>query len=175
MPELAGAYGAIANDGVRMPLSIVESCTKPRRHRRRAGTPRARARDQREHLGADARRCSRTCPCRRTYAKAIEIPGYRIGGKTGTGEKSDGNGGYKPGVYYTTMVGFAPADDPQYVVVVTLDEPTKVTSSAANATGVPEGHDPGSQDLPRHALDDGAGAAAQVRVTLSGSEPENPR
>jgi cell division protein FtsI (penicillin-binding protein 3) len=68
------------------------------------------------------------------YAKTVEIPGYRIGGKTGTGEKSDGNGGYKQGVYYTTMVGFAPADDPQYVVVVTLDEPTKVTSSAANAT-----------------------------------------
>ncbi len=27
MPELAGAYDAIANDGVRMPLSLVESCT----------------------------------------------------------------------------------------------------------------------------------------------------
>ena len=83
--------------------------------------------------------------------------------KTGTGEKSDGNGGYKAGVYFTTMIGFAPAEDPQYVVVVTLDEPTKVTSSAANATGVPEGHDPGAQDLPRHARDDGADAAAQVR------------
>ena len=53
--------------------------------------------------------------------------------KTGTGEKSDGNGGYKGGVYFTTMIGFAPADDPKYIVVVTLDEPTTVTSSAANA------------------------------------------
>ena len=32
------------------------------------------------------------------------------------------------------MVGFAPVDDPQYVVVVTLDEPTRVTSSAATAS-----------------------------------------
>ena len=54
--------------------------------------------------------------------------------KTGTGEKSDGNGGYKAGAYYTTMIGFAPAEDPEYIVVVTLDEPTKVKSSAANAT-----------------------------------------
>ena len=71
----------------------------------------------------------------------------------------------RPGVYFTTMIGFAPAEDPQYVVVVTLDEPTKVTSSAANATGVPEGHDPGAQDLPRHARDDGADAATQVRLS----------
>ncbi len=56
-----------------------------------------------------------------------------MAGKTGTGEKSDGNGGYKAGVYFTTMIGFAPAEDPKYIVVVTLDEPTKVTSSAANA------------------------------------------
>ena len=34
---------------------------------------------------------------------------------------------------FTSIVGFAPADDPQYVVVVTLDEPTRVRSSAATA------------------------------------------
>ena len=67
------------------------------------------------------------------YAKQVEIPGYRVAGKTGTGEKSDGSGRYKAGAYFTTMIGFAPAEDPQYVVAVTLDEPTTVTSSSANA------------------------------------------
>jgi len=47
---------------------------------------------------------------------------------------ADGNGGYKQGVYFTSMVGFAPVDDPQYVVVVTLDQPTKVVSSTATAS-----------------------------------------
>ena len=93
--------------------------------------------------------------------------------KTGTGEKSDGTGGYKAGVYYTTMIGFAPAEDPEYVVVVTLDEPTKVTVVCGQRDRVPEGDDPGAQDLSRHALDDGAGAAAQVRVTPP-IRPENP-
>ena len=68
-----------------------------------------------------------------SLADEVAVPGYRIAGKTGTGEKADGNGGYKNGVYYTTMVGFAPADDPQYLVVVTFDEPTRVKSSAAHA------------------------------------------
>jgi cell division protein FtsI (penicillin-binding protein 3) len=66
------------------------------------------------------------------YSEDVAIPGYRVAGKTGTAEKTDGQGGYKVGVYFTTMIGFAPADDPKYIVVVNLDEPTKVTSSSAN-------------------------------------------
>lgn len=132
MPELARAYGAIANDGMLMPLSIVESCTladgtviEPER----AEPTRVIS----ESTSAQMRQMLENVFLQAPYAKNVEIPGYRVAGKTGTGEKSDGNGGYKSGVYYTTMVGFAPADDPEYVVVVTLDEPTKVTSSAANA------------------------------------------
>ncbi|MCC2031899.1 peptidoglycan D,D-transpeptidase FtsI family protein [Microbacterium allomyrinae] len=133
MPELARAYGGIVNGGVMMPLSIIESCTTA------DGTvvqPELAEPEQvvSESTSAQMRAMLENVFLQAPYAKAVEIPGYRIGGKTGTGEKSDGNGGYKAGVYYTTMVGFAPADDPEYVVVVTLDEPTKVTSSAANAT-----------------------------------------
>jgi cell division protein FtsI (penicillin-binding protein 3) len=134
MPELARAYGAIVNGGVKMPLRIIESCTKP------DGTviePEV-AEPERvisESTSAQMRQMLENVFLQAPYAKTVAIPGYRLGGKTGTGEKADlVNGGYKQGVYYTTMVGFAPADDPQYVVVVTLDEPTKVTSSAANAT-----------------------------------------
>lgn len=133
MPELARAYGALVNNGVMMPLQIIESCTKA------DGTvvePKLAEPQQviSESTSAQMRSMLENVFLQAPYAKTVEIPGYRIGGKTGTGEKSDGNGGYKQGVYYTTMVGFAPAEDPEYVVVVTLDEPTKVTSSAANAT-----------------------------------------
>lgn len=134
MPELARAYGAIANDGLRMPLSVVESCTKPDGTviKPELAEP---TRVISESTSAQVRSMLENVFLQAPYAKAVEIPGYRIAGKTGTGEKADlVNGGYKQGVYYTTMVGFAPADDPEYVVVVTLDEPKKVTSSAANAT-----------------------------------------
>ncbi|WP_127475469.1 peptidoglycan D,D-transpeptidase FtsI family protein [Microbacterium sulfonylureivorans] len=134
MPELAGAYAAIANGGVRMPLSLIESCTEADGTVVEPDLPEP-TRVISESTSTQVRAMLENVFLQAPYAKAVEIPGYRIAGKTGTGEKADlVNGGYKAGVYYTTMVGFAPADDPEYVVVVTLDEPKKVTSSAANAT-----------------------------------------
>src|SRR5699024_9951566 len=67
-------------------------------------------------------------------ADQIQIPGYRLAIKTGTAQKTDGNGSYKAGVYFTSLIGIAPAEDPRYVVMVSLDEPRRVTSSAANAS-----------------------------------------
>jgi cell division protein FtsI (penicillin-binding protein 3) len=134
MPELAGAYGAIANDGVRMPLSLIESCTMPDGTVVEPELPEP-TRVLKESTAAQVSAMLENVFVQGGLSKQVAIPGYRIGGKTGTGEKADlVNGGYKAGAYYTTMIGFAPADDPEYTVVVTLDEPTKVTSSAANAT-----------------------------------------
>lgn len=48
------------------------------------------------------------------------IPGYRIGGKTGTSEKLDTKGNT---TNILSFVGFAPMDDPQYAILVMLDEP----------------------------------------------------
>ncbi|MET0673500.1 MAG: penicillin-binding protein 2 [Microbacterium pygmaeum] len=131
VPELVGAYDAIANGGVKMPLSIVESCTKsdgtvvtptlPEPAQVISAQTSAQMREMLENVALQA-----------SYADDVAVPGYRIATKTGTGEKTDGAGGYKAGVYFTTLIGFAPADDPQYIVAVTLDEPTTVTSSSAN-------------------------------------------
>ena len=132
VPELAGAYDAIANDGLRMPLSLVESCLAPDGTVVEPALP-APTRVLSEQAAAQTREILENVAVQANYANQIEVPGYRIAVKTGTGEKSDGNGRYKAGVYFTTMIGFAPADDPKYIVVVTLDEPTTVTSSAANA------------------------------------------
>ncbi|MCC5912549.1 MAG: PASTA domain-containing protein [Clostridiaceae bacterium] len=50
------------------------------------------------------------------------VPGYRIGGKTGTAQKVVG-GRYAPGVYVSSFVGIAPSDDPQIALLVIIDEP----------------------------------------------------
>ncbi|KRA23063.1 cell division protein FtsI [Microbacterium sp. Root61] len=132
VPELVGAYSAIANGGTRMPLSLVESCTKADGTVVEPELPEPTQVISPES-SAQVRQLLENVALQANYSKQIEIPGYRLAVKTGTGEKTDGNGGYKQGLYFTTMIGFAPADDPQYVVAVTFDEPTAVRSSAANA------------------------------------------
>ena len=54
-----------------------------------------------------------------------EIEGFRVAGKTGTAQRANPDCNcYDGGGYFTTFVGFAPADDPQYVVAVDLERPT---------------------------------------------------
>ncbi|MDD4316178.1 MAG: penicillin-binding transpeptidase domain-containing protein, partial [Clostridia bacterium] len=48
--------------------------------------------------------------------------GYRIGGKTGTAQKY-ANGVIAQGKYLSTFIGFAPADDPEYIALMMVDEP----------------------------------------------------
>ncbi|WP_338819360.1 Stage V sporulation protein D [Moorella thermoacetica] len=50
------------------------------------------------------------------------IPGYRVGGKTGTAQKA-GPGGYMEGKYVASFIGMAPVNDPRLVALVTIDEP----------------------------------------------------
>ncbi|MGV2984095.1 peptidoglycan D,D-transpeptidase FtsI family protein [Microbacterium sp. AGC85] len=132
-PQLAGAYQALANGGEKIDLSLIESCTDQDGEVVKPDAP------EREQIisGSTAATVSRMLEngaVQGGLSEMIEVPGYRIGIKTGTGEVPDGNGGYKQGLYFTSMVGFAPVDDPQYVVVVTLDQPTKVVSSTATAS-----------------------------------------
>ena len=51
------------------------------------------------------------------------VPGYRIAGKTGTAQIPTPYG-YHPSDTIASFVGFAPADDPQFIVLVKLDKPT---------------------------------------------------
>jgi len=55
-------------------------------------------------------------------AKAF-IDGYHIAGKTGTAQKISGKGTYAPGKYIASFVGMAPADNPMYTVMISIDEP----------------------------------------------------
>ncbi|WP_042223860.1 stage V sporulation protein D [Oceanobacillus manasiensis] len=51
------------------------------------------------------------------------VDGYRVGGKTGTAQKVGPNGRYMENNYVVSFIGFAPADDPEIVVYVAVDNP----------------------------------------------------
>lgn len=55
--------------------------------------------------------------------KKARIPGYRVGGKTGTAQMVE-NGVYSGGNYIASFVGVAPIDDPRIVVLVKIEKPS---------------------------------------------------
>lgn len=56
--------------------------------------------------------------------KNAQVKGYRIGGKTGTAQKYGPTGAIASGKYIATFMGFAPADDPEYILLFIVDEPS---------------------------------------------------
>ncbi|TYL51285.1 penicillin-binding protein 2 [Agromyces mariniharenae] len=124
--QIASVYQTIANGGVRMPVRLVDGCGDET-PAQSSGTP---------VISASAAQQT-SAMLERVYlegwlADKWEIPGYRVAAKTGTAQVPDGNGGYLSG-YLVSVSGFAPADDPQFVVSVSIMNPVKMNSSAASA------------------------------------------
>ena len=66
--------------------------------------------------------------------KQADAAGYLVGGKTGTAEKAV-NGGYKRNALVSSFAAAFPMNDPQYVVLVMIDEPNGTASTQGFATG----------------------------------------
>jgi cell division protein FtsI (penicillin-binding protein 3) len=57
-------------------------------------------------------------------ATLAALTNYTVAGKTGTAQKP-GKGGYLPGKYIASFIGFFPADNPEVCISIVLDEPSK--------------------------------------------------
>ncbi|WP_234710588.1 peptidoglycan D,D-transpeptidase FtsI family protein [Sinorhizobium arboris] len=66
-------------------------------------------------------------------AKRADVPGYVIGGKTGTAEKVV-QGRYSKVLNVTSFMGIVPADNPRYLLLALLDEPRGLTETYGNRT-----------------------------------------
>jgi len=66
-------------------------------------------------------------------ALAARIPGYTVAGKTGTAQIPKSTGGYEPGAWMATFVGFAPAEDPALTTIVVLNRPNLIYGGLASA------------------------------------------
>lgn len=124
--QIASAYQTIANGGVRMPVRLVDGCGDV-----------ATAKPEGARVVSEQAADQTSQMLERVYlegwlADKWEIPGYRVAAKTGTAQVPDGNGHYLHG-YLVSVSGFAPADDPQFVVSVSIMNPVKMNSSAASA------------------------------------------
>jgi cell division protein FtsI (penicillin-binding protein 3) len=121
--QMASVYATIANGGVRVTPSIIAGTADGHG----AFTP-AAAPAQRRVIGTRTAReiiqMLEGVTTRDGTAPAAQIPGYRVAGKTGTAQKvNPACGCYQGGGYTASFVGIAPADDPQLVVQVVLQDP----------------------------------------------------
>ncbi|NLC58109.1 MAG: penicillin-binding protein 2 [Armatimonadetes bacterium] len=55
--------------------------------------------------------------------KTAQLEGYTLAGKTGSAQKVKAGRGYTPGCFVASFIGYAPADNPRVVAIVTVDEP----------------------------------------------------
>jgi cell division protein FtsI (penicillin-binding protein 3) len=116
--QMVAAYAAIANGGILRTPQIVRSIDGRAVH-----APRGR-RVISEAAAASVREMLRGVLAAGGTASEASIAGYDLAGKTGTANKIDPNTGeYSDTRYVASFMGFAPADRPELLVAVVVDEP----------------------------------------------------
>lgn len=120
--HLAAAYASVLNGGTRVtPTLIARDTVAPG------------LRVVSEKTSARMRSMLREVVTRGT-ASLADVPGYAVGGKTGTADKPKPTGGYYEDKVITTFAGIFPAHAPEYVLVVMLDEPVETSGEEARRT-----------------------------------------
>lgn len=131
--QLASAYQAIANDGIRNGPSIIEKIVDAKGNDVSGG---AAARCERVigvHAAREMRKMMLGVAAAGGTARRAKLDGYSVAGKTGTAQKARRDGrGYEPGLYCATFCGIVPSGvvspipggpvvPPEVVILVTLD------------------------------------------------------
>ena len=109
--QLARAYMIFARDGDIIPLSFQKVTEAPH------GTQVVSAK-----TAAEMREMLEMVTLPGGSAVKAQVPGYRVGGKTGTAQKVV-NGRYSQSKYIGNFVGMAPMSNPRFIIAVMIDEP----------------------------------------------------
>jgi cell division protein FtsI (penicillin-binding protein 3) len=109
--QLARAYSVLANGGLVLPVSMLKRDTLPEGERVMS-----------EQTARQVRGMLEQAVSQDGTGAAAQVAYYRVGGKTGTAHKLV-NGEYANNSYIASFAGFAPASNPQLVMIITVDEP----------------------------------------------------
>jgi cell division protein FtsI/penicillin-binding protein 2 len=114
--QMVAGYTAIANGGILRPPQLIEKVgeepvQEPKGRRVISTQTAAEIREMLEGVLAPG-----------GTASEVSVPGYTLAGKTGTAQVAE-NGGYSKTKYIASFIGFAPAQNPQLLAAVIVDEP----------------------------------------------------
>lgn len=109
--QLARAYAVIANDGVKLPVSLL-----------RVDEPPTGERVMDAKIAHEMLTLLESVVTKGGTGEMANVPGYRVAGKTGTAVKV-GEHGYQKHRYISSFVGIAPLTQPRLVVAVVINDP----------------------------------------------------
>ena len=141
--HMAMVYATIANNGVRMKPRLIDKIISADGSVYDECPPIAMQRVMSEATAKALRTALQTVTETskpgpgggRGTATAAAIPGFHIGGKTGTAKKvKEKGGGYYEGLYTVSFAGVLPIDDPRLVVMTVIDEPHPTDCNAGGGT-----------------------------------------
>ncbi|RJR31276.1 penicillin-binding protein 2 [Candidatus Parcubacteria bacterium] len=121
--QLIAAFGAIANDGKLTRPYIVDSFIKPN-----GETVKNQPQELRQVIKSSTAHLVQgmmVAAVKSGYSEKAAIAGYSVAGKTGTAQVASGEGGYGENTIHS-FIGFAPVDDPAFVMLIKLTYPKKV-------------------------------------------------
>ncbi|MDY7220255.1 penicillin-binding transpeptidase domain-containing protein [Denitrificimonas sp. JX-1] len=114
--QLAHAYAVLANDGRNVPLSLLHLANK-KPEGEQVIDPQI-ARNVMKMLQAVVEEQG-------GGGSRARVPGYHVGGKSGTAKKLASGGGYTKDTYRSMFAGVGPVENPRVAAVVVIDEPSK--------------------------------------------------
>jgi cell division protein FtsI/penicillin-binding protein 2 len=121
--QMVTVFGAVANDGVLVAPRIFRAVVDPLGIARKDGQPKLMRRVVSADVAARLRDLLARVVTQGTGVKAA-IQGTSVAGKTGTSQKIDSTtGSYFADRYWSSFIGFVPADKPVLVCGVVIDEP----------------------------------------------------
>lgn len=121
--QVATAYSVIANGGLLMRPRITDAILTADGSVFESFPAQSYHRVISETTATQLRKALATVVTEQGTAKRAAVPGYTVGGKTGTAKKINPNGGYYNNRYSVSFAGMLPAENPEFVCLVVIDDP----------------------------------------------------
>jgi cell division protein FtsI (penicillin-binding protein 3) len=127
--QSAMMYQAVANQGVRLQPQLIEGCMDASGKVTKVTKEKAPVRVVSAETAKSTLDVLEKVVEQGGIGKTAAVPGYRVGGKTGTAQIADPSTGGYGRLFAISFIGVAPIDDPQFVVAVTAYKTRTVTNS----------------------------------------------
>ncbi|MEO0416925.1 MAG: penicillin-binding transpeptidase domain-containing protein, partial [Verrucomicrobiota bacterium] len=121
--QMAMAANVVANDGAYVAPTVVKGVKNPATGKWSKETPIERVKVISERAAYQVQRCMVSATSEGGTGTLAAIDGYSVAGKTGTARKHVENVGYVEGRYVVSFVGFLPAENPELLGLVMIDDP----------------------------------------------------